>query len=227
MRIVCAIPTYNEAETIANVIGGCKQFCDEIIVVDDGSTDSTWAEASKAGARVIRHAVRLGTGASLSTGFRAALSSGADIVLTIDADAQHSPEDIPQLLEPVLLGNADLSVGSRFLGNTKGMPFLKRIGNKALSTLTSILCGRRITDSQSGMRAYTRRILETITHESAGYPWASELLLLAMRNEFRLAEVPIKTIYHKARYRGVGVVDAVFIFYESLKTRLKVNPKPS
>ncbi len=225
MRIVCVVPTYNEGETIAEVIGGCKRYCDEIIVIDDGSTDSTQLEAKNAGACLIRHAARLGTGASLSTGFRAALQAGADIVLTVDGDAQHSHEDIPNVLEPILHGTADLSVGSRFLGSTKGMPFLKWLGNSGLSFLTSLLSGRRIADSQSGMRAYTRKVLETVTHESSGYPWASEILLLASRAGFSLTEVPIRTIYQKGRHRGVGVFDGLLIFYESLKTKLKTIPK--
>lgn len=227
MRTICVIPTYNEDETIAEVIGGCKRYCDEILVVDDGSDDETAAEATKAGARLIRHAARLGTGASLSTGFRAALQAGADIVVTVDADGQHSPEDIPRLFETIFLGVTDLVNGSRFLGDVKGMPFLKRLGNSALSIITSILCGRQITDSQSGMRAYTRRVLETITHESAGYSWASEILLLASRNGFRFVEVPIKTIYPKHRRRGTGILDGLFIFYQSLKTRLKATSQQS
>ncbi len=217
------IPTFNEAETIAEVIGGCKRYCDDILVVDDGSNDATFTEATKAGARVIRHITRLGTGASLSTGFRAALRASADVVVTVDADGQHSPEDIPLLLEPIFLGTADLVIGSRLLGRTKGMPPLKRLGNRMLSFATSSLSGRRISDSQSGMRAYTRRFLETITHESAGYSWASEILLLASRNGLGLAEVPIKIIYPKHRHRGTGILDGLAIFYESLKTRLKTR----
>jgi glycosyltransferase involved in cell wall biosynthesis len=227
MMVVCVIPELNEESTISKVVQGAKKYCDSVIVVDDGSTDETAVKAREAGAKVIEHIVTLGTGAALLTGFKAALKAGAEVLLTMDGDGQHDPEDAPRLLKPILDGEADMVIGSRFLGEPKGMPFHKRVGNKMLSALTSIVCGRKITDSQSGFRAYSRKVLETVMHEAPDYAWASEILTLACEKGFRVKEVPIKTIYFKRRFRGASILDGAKIFYETLKPKPKIKRKPT
>jgi len=215
--IICVIPSFNEESTIAEVVRGVGRHCDRVIVIDDGSTDATSKIARLHGADVLRHPFRIGVGGALSTGFEAAMRLGAEAVLTIDGDGQHDPNEAPRLLKPLSSGEADLVIGSRFLGDPSAMPLHKRIGNRAISALTSIASGIRITDSQSGYRAYSRAVLEAVRHSSFGYGWASESIILAARGGFRIVEVPIRTIYHAKRARGAGVIDGTKIAYDTLK----------
>jgi len=219
LKITCVIPCHNEESTVESVVEGCRKYCGEIFLIDDGSTDETASRAAKAGAHVVKHAVRLGAGSALSTGFEIALRSGADIIVTLDGDGQHSPDDVPRVVKPILDGAADFVVGSRFLENAGSTPIHKKIGNKLLSSATSLVCGRRITDSQSGFRAYTRNALKWVIHEAKDYAWASETLILAARRGFRVTEVPIRSIYLSNRQRGAGVSDGPKILYETLKRR--------
>ncbi len=217
MKIVCVIPGLNEEKSIGNVILGASKYCDRVVVVDDGSQDKTKDISINSGAFVISHLFNLGTGAALSTGIKVALKEGADIVVTMDGDGQHDPEDIPNLLKPLMDGTADVVIGSRFLGNIKTMPFHKKIGNKFLSFITSMRCGEKITDSQSGFRAYSQKVLKSILHISADYSWASEFLMLIMNSEFRFVEVPIKTIYMEERIKGTGIIDGFKILMNMLR----------
>ncbi len=213
------IPSFNEEKTIKKVTLGAYKYCDMVIVVDDGSQDKTGDTALGAGALVVQHLVTLGVGAALSTGFKIALNKGANIVVTIDGDGQHDPNDIPQFLGPLTIGKIDAVLGSRFLGNFENMPFYKRMGNKFLSFTTSTFSGKKITDSQCGFRAYSRKVLESILHESTDYSWASELSMRIMNSEFNYIEVPIRTIYLKERNRGTGFTDGLKIFMRVLKLK--------
>lgn len=188
-------------------------------MVDDGSSDDSLAAARKVGARTISHVVTLGAGAALSTGLRASLLHSPDVVVTLDGDGQHSPTDIPGVLKPIVDGEADVVIGSRFIGDSSGMPLLKKIGNKILSKITSWVCGERITDSQCGFRGYSPKVIERVMHEAADYSWASELTILFVKKGFRVREVPVKTIYPRKRFRGTGVRDGIKIFYETLKSK--------
>ncbi len=224
MTAIAVIPCYNEQSTLAEVIAGARKFCDLVIVVDDGSYDQSPAIASTSGAMTLRHPFTLGAGAALSTGLRASLRRNPDVVVTLDGDGQHLPEEIPKLIRPILQGDADVVIGSRFLGNSAEMPLLKKFGNKALSKVTSWVCGQRVTDSQSGFRAYSPKVIGQVMHQAPDYPWASELTILMVKAGFRIAEVPITTVYSRTRYRGVGVKDGVKIFYETLKSGQRETP---
>ena len=216
--IACVIPSFNEEPTIAEVVEGVKRYCDRVIVVDDGSTDGTSRIALLCGAEVLRHPFRVGVGGAISTGFEAAMRRGADAILTIDGDGQHDPNDAPKLLRPISSGEADLVIGSRFLGDPSPMPLHKKLGNRAISILASSASGLRITDSQSGYRAHSRAVVEAVRYSSFGYGWASESIILAARRGFRVAEVPIRTIYPVKRKRGAGVIDGTKIAYDTLKS---------
>lgn len=221
MKIACVIPAFNEEHTIKKVTKQAGKFCKSIIVVDDGSFDRTANRASEGGAYVISHLVNLGTGAAISTGINIALDGGANIIITMDGDGQHDPNDIPSLLKPILSGKADVTIGSRFLGNIECMPFHKRIGNRILSTMNSILFSEKFTDTQSGFRAYSREVLASVLHESSDYSWASEMLIHIIRSKFKCIEVPIKTIYIKERGRGTSIVDGLKIFLRILSLKGK------
>jgi glycosyltransferase involved in cell wall biosynthesis len=221
--VICIIPAYNEEKTVKNVVEKAKKFCSSVIVVNDGSQDHTREEAENAGALIVDHLVKLGVGSSIETGFNVALRHGADIVVSLDADAQHDPAEIPKLIEPILNGEADIVVGSRFLSETETMPLTKKVGNKILSWITSALSGYPITDSQCGYRAYSREALRKLTPLPKGYSWASDSLTKARKYNFTIKEVPIKTIYNRnlKHAKGTDVFAGVKILLDLLKSKLE------
>ncbi|MBS7623090.1 glycosyltransferase family 2 protein [Candidatus Bathyarchaeota archaeon] len=219
MRVVCVVPAYNEETTIGSVVKRARDHASAVLVVDDGSTDMTSRIAREAGGKVVTHIARLGVGAALSTGLSLALRDGAEIIVTLDADGQHDPDEIPNVIAPLLEKKADLVIGSRLQAENSQMPLYKKLGNKILSRLTSLACGTRVTDSQSGFRAFTREVAETIRYRSTDYGWASEMLILLSRRGVRMVDVPVKAVYFKKRVRGAGIKDAVKILYNILSPK--------
>ncbi|AMQ18849.1 glycosyltransferase family 2 protein [Thermococcus peptonophilus] len=219
MRTLIIIPAYNEELTIGSVVALAKKYGD-VLVVDDGSKDRTSQVAQNAGAIVIRHEVNKGKGAALKTGFDYALSDGYDAVVTIDADGQHNPDEIPLLLKPILDDKADLVIGSRYLNGAKGnIPLYRRLGLWVLNTTTNVsLNGTlKITDSQSGFRAINRKALgELMKISSDGYSMESYMLVHLAEKGVRIKEVPITVRYdvpnkHKKNplSHGFGVLAAI------------------
>jgi len=217
VRVVCIIPALNEETTIERIISEALKHCDTILVVDDNSEDRTAELSLQAGATVVRHILRLGTGGALSTGFAAALKTDYDVFLTMDGDGQHRPDEIPVVLDPIVKQEADVAIGSRFLKHPEAMPLLKRMGNRALSIATSLAIGTKITDSQSGFRAYRRQVLEYAVHRAWDYRWASEILVLATKGNFRIKEVPVKAVYLPKRQRGANIKDGFRILYSTIR----------
>ena len=193
-KLVAVIPAYNEAGHVGKVVKASKAFVDEVLVVDDGSTDGTCLEASAAGARVFRHWVNRGVGGATATGLRAALQSGADVIVTLDADGQHLPEEIPRVVAPVLNGTADVVIGCRLL-NHKGMPLLRVVANRIADACTWLLFGVYLSDTQSGFRAYSRTAAQSIDIRTSGMEVCSEIIVLAVRSGLRVAQVPITPVY--------------------------------
>jgi glycosyltransferase involved in cell wall biosynthesis len=189
------VPAYNEETTIADVVAALHRagFA-RVLVVDDGSRDATADAAATAGARVVRHPTNRGVGGALGTGFRAALELGASAVVTVDADGQHQARDVIAVLAPVLEGRADVVVGCRSL-ERGAMPRLRRCANLAANCLTFALFGTWSSDSQSGLRAFSRHALERIRVRTNGFEVCSELIGEAGRLKLRCQEVPIRTIY--------------------------------
>ena len=166
----------------------------DLLVVDDGSSDDTAAEARRGGARVAVHPVNLGYGAALQTGYRYALRHGYDAVLQLDADGQHDPASIPALLAG--LSDADVVVGSRFLdADSYRPPFARRLGMWLFGKVASVLCGQRITDPTSGFQAVSRAALRFYAHDRypVDYPDA-DVLAMVVRSGLRLAEVPVRML---------------------------------
>jgi glycosyltransferase involved in cell wall biosynthesis len=219
LKVVCIIPAHNEESTISSVVRNAKTICNLVIVVDDGSTDRTVEEATKAQAKVVSHIIRLGVGAALSTGLRTASNHGAEIIVTLDADEQHDPKEIPNVIAPIVEGKADLVIGSRILEINSEMPFQKLVANIILSKLTSFASGIEIKDSQSGFRGMSRQVAESIKYDSTDYQWASEMIILLSKRGIRIIDVPIKTVYFKSRKRGAGFRDAIKILYNILHRR--------
>lgn len=186
------IPAYREASQVGAVVEGCRPY--PVIVVDDGSPDATASVAAAAGARVYRHLVNRGAGAATATGLKAALQNGHSVVVTLDADGQHLPAEIPRLVEPILAGEADFVIGSRLLDPT-GMPLLRRAGNRVANLITWGLYGVRVTDSQSGFRAFSARVLQAMPLEWGRYEFCSEMVAQIERAGFRRREVPVTAVY--------------------------------
>lgn len=192
--VVAIVPAYNEEKTIGQVINNLKNKVDEIIVIDDGSTDRTREIAENLGADVYRHFLNRGLGASLKTGFEAALKYNPDVVITFDADGQHQAADIPKLIQPILKGEAEIVIGSRFLKPQK-MPVLRFFYNWLANFVTFIFFGLWVTDSQSGLRAFSRRALEKIQTNCDRMEISSEIIGEIKKKNLRLIEIPIRAIY--------------------------------
>lgn len=194
MKTVAVVPAWNEAQAIGEVLDGLLSRVDAVIVVDDGSTDATGEIAARHGARVVRHVLNRGLGAAIATGMRAALDAEADIILTFDADGQHRSEDVPAMLAPIREGRADVVIGSRML-TKEGMPFVRRIANRIGNVVTAILFGAHVSDSQSGLRAFSRAAAERIQIRTDRMEVSSEIVAEIFRHKLRLVEVPIKSVY--------------------------------
>ncbi len=192
---IVAMPAYNEAHAIANVILGCKKYVDKVVVVDDGSSDNTVEVAESLGAYVVRHVTNKGYGAALKNCFETARKLGAEAMVIIDSDGQHNPEEIPKLLEPLKHG-IDLVIGSRFVGgNGKNVPPYRKMGMKVLDVATYIAGGLNVTDSQSGFRAYGRKAIESIRLNGSDMSAGSEVLLQARDHKLKYTEVEIHCRY--------------------------------
>lgn len=194
-RVVAIIPAYNEARTIGSVVLQTCRHADTVIVVDDGSSDATAEIAAAAGALVVRHGVNRGKGAALNTGFCKARELDPLAIVMLDGDGQHQPEEVPQVLAPILEGQADMVVGSRYLEKECGVPRHRILGHWAFTSLTNLASGLRVSDSQSGFRAFSPRAVECVSFSSNGFSVESEMQFLAHELGLRLAEVPITADY--------------------------------
>ncbi len=192
--ITAILPAFNEEVSIGSVVLRTRQYADRVIVVDDGSSDRTAVVAALAGAEVLRHSQNQGKGAALKTGF--ASLNGDAVIVTIDTDGQHDPADIPRLVQPILQGEADMVNGSRYLnGNKKDTPFYRRVGQKVLDVATNIDSGLRVTDSQSGFRAFSGRSKDVFRFGQNGLAIESEMLTDAAAAGLRIKEVEIGVRY--------------------------------
>jgi glycosyltransferase involved in cell wall biosynthesis len=194
-RVIVIIPAYNEERTIVHVIRGLKQRgFTTLIVVDDGSSDRTGELAAREGAIRLRHLLNRGLGGALGTGISAALRLGAEVIVTFDADGQHDPDDIRRLLEPIDRGEAEVVIGSRML-DPWGMPYRRRLANWIANVVTYLLFGGWTTDSQSGLRAFSRRAATRMQIMTTGMEVSSEIIAETVRHHLTWTEVPVRAIY--------------------------------
>ena len=195
MKIVIGIPAYNEEKNIASLLIKLKKISQDIIVCNDGSNDLTGKIAKELGATVIEHERNLGYGSAIKSIFLKAREINADVLVTFDADGQHRIEDINAILEPIKNNAADIVIGSRFLNNNQEIPKYREIGIKAITKLTNVTGGTKITDSQSGFRAYSKKILDKIIPQESGMGISTEILIKAQKADFKITEVPITILY--------------------------------
>ena len=224
-KILVCIPAFNEAKAVSQIIMKAKKYAEGIIVYDDGSTDDTFEVAKSAGATVIRNPKNNGYGVAIRSLFQAAREQNADIMITIDSDGQHDPDQIPQLIEPILKQGFDLVIGSRFLNdnNKEKVPRFRSFGIKTITKLTQAASYHGITDSQSGFRAYNKNALSKINLFEDGMAVSTEILLRASEKKLSTTEVPITINYdikdtstHNPISHGIGVLYSV-LQYVSLR----------
>jgi glycosyltransferase involved in cell wall biosynthesis len=195
LNVVC-IPAYNEEVKIKDVVKRALHYVDKVVVCDDGSTDNTAALAKKTGAIVISHKTNLGYGAAISTLFDYCRKNNAEIMVTLDGDGQHNPDQVPDLINVILKHNVDVVIGSRSLRDDKDLPSYRRTGIKIITSTVNSATNLKVTDSQSGFRAYSKTAIELIRPTESGMSVSTEILLKISNNGLSIAEVPITVSYH-------------------------------
>jgi glycosyltransferase involved in cell wall biosynthesis len=220
LRKIAVVPARNEEANVAEVVRGIRQVDPDfdVVVVDDGSTDRTAAVAREAGAHVVRLPFNLGIGGAVQTGFRYALEQGFDVAVRLDGDNQHDPGELAALLEPVLAGEADIAVGSRFLGTGEYRPALaRRLGIRLFARVVSLLVRQRVTDTTSGFQALNRRGIALFAADLPhDYPEV-EATVMVFKHQLRLTEVPVRM---RERSEGTSSITALRSVYYVVKVLL-------
>ena len=227
------IPAFNEEKNIAAIITKLADITDTIIVCNDGSSDLTSDIAEKMGAFVINHEKNLGYGAAIRSIFLKAKELDGDILVTFDADGQHRIEDIEKVTKPIIDQEVDLVIGSRFLDESeKEVPQYRKVGIKVITKITNASIKKQLTDSQSGFRAYSKKVLDELNPSELGMGISTEILIKASSKNFRITEVPIKILYagdtstHNPVSHGSSVILST-IKYTSIEHPLKFYGIPS
>jgi len=222
LHIIACIPAYNEEKTIAKVVLRARKYVDKVIVCDDGSTDMTAEIAEALGAEVIRHKRNMGYGAAIGSLFEKAREDDPDIMITLDADGQHNPDDIPELIKPIVDGEADVVIGSRFLTQEAEIPTYRKIGIKVINWIMRAKA-KKISDTQSGYRAYSKKALQLIKPAEMGMGVSTEILLKAEQNNLKIKEIPIKIFYRVERPSTINplthALDVIFSTIKQLSIR--------
>ena len=232
MKITIGIPAYNEEKNIAKIIIKLKKITDSIIVCDDGSSDMTSEIAKNLGVIVISHKKNMGYGAAIRTIFEKSAEIGSDILVTFDADGQHRIEDVSRVLHPLENSEADIVIGSRFLGKQSNVPNYRKLGIKVITQVTNSSIKTKLTDSQSGFRAYSKQVLSKISLSEVGMGISTEILIKASSKGLRITEVPITILYsgdtstHNPVSHGTSVLFST-IKFTSIEHPLKFYGIPS
>jgi len=195
MKITVGIPAYNEEKNIAKIIVDLKKVADQILVCNDGSTDSTAEIAESLGAIVIKHPKNLGYGSAIRSIFLKSREINAEVLVTIDADGQHKIEDVKKVIKPIVDGQADISIGSRFLEEGDNAPKYRKLGINIITKVTNSSLSEKITDAQSGFRAYNNKVLQSLTPSDSGMGISTEILIKSSNLGLKIAEVPTEIQY--------------------------------
>jgi glycosyltransferase involved in cell wall biosynthesis len=204
--IYAVIAAKDEEKNISDVIKETLQYVNKIVLVDDGSTDSTAKKSKNAGATVLKHIVNLGKGAAIKTGVEYAISQGADKVVLLDADGQHEPKDIPKLINKIK--HSDIVFGYRI--QKKSMPAILKFGNWFINRLTFALYKIKLFDTQCGFRAFNTKIYDKIRWRSRDYSMESEMIARVGKKRLIYSQVPVRTIYSD-KYKGTTIIDGIKI----------------
>ncbi len=232
MKITIGIPAYNEEKNIASIITKLKKITNSIIVCDDGSSDMTSEISKNLGAVVISHKKNMGYGAAINSIFQESKEMKSDLLVTFDADGQHRVEDIEKVIEPIKNDDADLVIGSRFLDEKSDVPNYRKIGIKVITQVTNASIKKKLTDSQSGFRAYNQRVLSQISPSDMGMGISTEILIKSSSKGLKIMEVPITVLYeggtstHNPVSHGTSVLIST-IKFTSIAHPLKFYGIPS
>ena len=233
LKIIIGIPAFNEERNIASIITKLRSISDTIVVCNDGSSDLTSQIAERMGAVVINHEKNLGYGGAIRSIFLKAKELDGDILVTFDADGQHRIEDIENVITPIVEEKADLVIGSRFLDESeKEVPQYRKVGIKVITKITNASIKEKLTDSQSGFRAYSKKVVDELNPSELGMGISTEILIKASSKNFKITEVPIKILYsgdtstHNPISHGSSVILST-IKYTSIEHPLKFYGIPS
>ena len=232
LKITIGIPAYNEEKNIASIIIKLKKITDSIIVCDDGSSDMTSDISKNLGAIVITHKKNMGYGVAINSIFQKAKELNIDLLVTFDADGQHRVEDIEKVVEPIKNNTADLVIGSRFLDKKSNVPNYRKIGIKVITKITNASIKKKLTDSQSGFRAYNKQVLSQISPSDIGMGISTEILIKSSSKGLRIMEVPVTILYsgdtstHNPVSHGTSVLLST-IKFTSIEHPLKFYGIPS
>ena len=232
MKITIGIPAFNEEKNIAKIITRLKKITNSIIVCDDGSSDMTSEIANNLGVIVVKHEKNTGYGAAINTIFQRAKDIETEILVTFDADGQHRVEDIGEVINQIQENIADIVIGSRFLQKNDQVPGYRKIGIKAITKVTNASINQKLTDSQSGFRAYNKKVLQNIFPSDKGMGISTEILIKASQKNFRITEVPVTILYegdtsvHNPVSHGTSVIIST-IKFTSIEHPLKFYGIPS
>ena len=195
MKITVGIPAFNEEKNIASIISRLKDFTDSIIVCDDGSSDMTAKIAEDMGAILVKHPKNLGYGAAIRTIFLKAKDLESDVLVTLDGDGQHQIMDVEKILKPIEKNQADIVIGSRFLDKKSDVPKYREFGINVITKVTNVTIKNKLTDAQSGLRAYSKKVLSEIAPSDSGMGISTEILIKSSSKGFKIVEIPITISY--------------------------------
>lgn len=221
MRTLAAIPAWNQEMRVASVVLLARNYVDTVLVVNDGSADRTAVVAERAGAVVVSHVANKGYGGAIQSCFQYAKDNGFDAMVLLDSDGQHDPEDVPRVLDPIINGVADISIGSRFLDSDTKVPFYRKVGIGVITGVTKgVSNGMTLKDSQSGFRAYSRKAIELLLPRDNGMGASVELLLDANKLGLGIVEVPVSIKYDEESStqnpvkHGLSVIGSIVRYVE-------------
>jgi len=218
LKITVGIPAYNEEKNIASILVKLKKIADNVIVCNDGSTDATGTIAEELGAIVVNHEKNQGYGAGIRSIFLKSKEVESDVLVTLDSDGQHDVGDIEKLIEPIQNGKCDLVIGSRFLEeNVKNVPNYRKIGINIITKVTNATLKNKLTDSQSGFRAYNKKIISEVKPSELGMGVSTEILIKASNKEFIIGEVPITVSYEGNTSTHNPVSHGTSVLFSTLK----------
>lgn len=202
------VPAYREGGRIGKVVEGIRKYAEHVVVVDDGSPDGTAAEAERAGAVVLRHGVNKGKGIALNTGFDYARKNGFEFVITLDADGQHDPDDIPAFIDAYRRTGTPVLIGNR-MDRADTMPMVRRLTNRYMSWLLSRQMGQRVPDTQVGYRLFRCDVIPSVPEESGRFAAESEILLLLAEKGVRIGAVSVRVIYRDEKSKIHPIKDTL------------------
>lgn len=221
-KIIAAIPAYNEERHIEEIVTKTLQYVDEVIVVDDGSTDRTGERAERAGADLVTHRQNRGYGGALKSCLEKGREQGADVLVLLDADGQHLPDEVLKVARPVAEGRADIVIGSRFLNNHNDVPRYRKFGIDVITWLFNAMSSVKVSDAQSGFRAYSKKALDMLLPlEEEGMSISMEIIIKARKLGLRMCEVPITCLYIEGSSTYNPVVHGVSVAMSTVLQRVR------